>query len=76
MVMNVDTLITQLQMLSRDDQYKVIRFLLVELDGQRDAGWEEAWAEELDRRDALEAAGKVTSMPWSEACAKLKERYP
>ena len=76
MVTNVDSLISQIQQLSRDDQQKVVRFLLVELDGERDTGWEEAWSEELERRRKLEAEGKITSMPWSEACARLRERYP
>jgi putative addiction module component (TIGR02574 family) len=69
-------LVTQLRQLSRNDQQEVVRFLLAELDGERDPNWEDAWSEELDRRRAAEAAGDNTSVPWEQAKADLRKRFP
>ena len=76
MAMTLESLISELQQLSRSDQRQLVRFLLIELEGEQETGWEDSWSEELQRRRSLEAEGKLDSIPWDQALGELRERYP
>lgn len=39
-----------------------------------DPEWEEAWAQEIDRREAVIAAGKATWLPGEEVVARLRAK--
>jgi putative addiction module component (TIGR02574 family) len=72
----VDDLMDQLSKLSTDDQAKIVRFLLDSIDeAEEEPGWEEAWREEIERRDRLVEEGKMECVPFEEAMAKLKAKY-
>ena len=61
--------------LSASERAALAHYLLRSLEPE-EAGWAEAWQEELDRRMDEIRAGKVTGVPAEEVLARLRERYP
>jgi hypothetical protein len=56
----------------RDDQEYLLRALLDELDGPPDAGVEQAWLEEAQRRSRELDAGTVDAISAEEGLAKAR----
>lgn len=52
------------------DRSRLLDRLLASLDP--DPEWEEAWAQEVDRREAAIAAGEATWLPGEEVVARLR----
>jgi len=57
--------------LSIPDRAELAGLLLESIDEPPDAGVEEAWAAEIERRMADYRAGRVKTIPWSEVRARL-----
>ena len=60
--------------LSPEDRAELAGLLLQSIEEPADEGVEEAWAAEIERRLAEYRAGRVKSIPWSEARAYLHRR--
>jgi putative addiction module component (TIGR02574 family) len=71
MSVNVDDLFAKAAVLSADERATLAGLLIESLDsGPADAGAEEAWATEVERRMADYRAGRVRTIGWTE----LRER--
>ncbi len=57
--------------LPAEDRAQLASLLIDSLDGRRDSGVEEAWAEEIERRMAEYRAGRVRTISWQEVRAHL-----
>jgi putative addiction module component (TIGR02574 family) len=62
----------EIRALERDDQEYLLRALVEELDGPPDAGVEQAWLEEAQRRSRELDAGTVDAIPAEEVLAKAR----
>ena len=62
----------EIRALERDDQEYLLRALLEEFDGPPDAGVEQAWLEEAQRRSGELDAGTVDAIPAEEVLAKAR----
>jgi len=56
------------------EQLAVASLLLDHLDGPRDAGWEEAWLDELRRRQT-DPASLNSEQEWSQVEKRLAEQH-
>jgi putative addiction module component (TIGR02574 family) len=65
----------QLTALSSSDRAELARYLLESLDGPPDAGAEEAWNIELQRRASEVRSGTAGGRPAGEAFAALRKRH-
>lgn len=54
------------------ERARLLDRLLASLDP--DPEWEEAWAQEIDRREAAIASGKATWLPGEEVVARLRAK--
>ena len=60
--------------LSEEERLTLATDLIASIDGPAEAGWDEAWAEELERR-ATAAARRGTPAPeWREVRARILSR--
>lgn len=48
--------------------------LIASVDGEADAGWDDAWLAELDRREQAVRDGGNPGSSWSEAKARILDR--
>ena len=63
--------------LSSEDRREIMAFL-ADLNGDGEltpGGWEEAWADEINRRVAEIRAGTVTMIPAEDVMARMKARF-
>jgi len=76
--MSADRLKREALALPIDERAALAKDLLLSLDGGDEAGAEEAWVEELDRRAQAVANGTATLVDWTDAekriSAQLKAR--
>jgi putative addiction module component (TIGR02574 family) len=71
----IDDLFAQALVLSDEERAALAGRLLESLDrSEPDEGVEEAWAAEIERRMADYRAGRLKTIPWSEARAYLHRR--
>jgi putative addiction module component (TIGR02574 family) len=63
---------TEIRALEPDEQELLLRALLEELDGPPDAGAEQAWLEEAQRRSRELDTGAVGTIPAEEVFAKAR----
>ena len=67
-------LLDQALSLSEEERLTLATDLLASLDGPAESGWDEAWAEELERR-ATAAAQRGTPAPeWHEVRSRILNR--
>jgi putative addiction module component (TIGR02574 family) len=66
----VEVLETEVLNLPADERSRLLGRLLASLDP--DPEWSEAWAKEVDRREAAIAAGTAAWVPGDEAVARLR----
>ena len=59
--------------LSEDEQYDLAYRLLESVEGEREPGYEEAWAAEIARRIEEVENGTAEMLTWEEVRAKLRE---
>jgi putative addiction module component (TIGR02574 family) len=60
--------------LPEDERLELASEIIASVDGPRDADWESAWLDELDRRaDAAKARGGTAS-EWTEVRARILQR--
>ena len=64
----------KIRSLSREDKTELIRTLIAELDGPRDASVERAWLEEAQRRHQEIVEGQVQPVPGDQVFANLRSR--
>jgi putative addiction module component (TIGR02574 family) len=57
-----------------EDEREILALQLLESLGPRDAGWEEAWGAEIERRLEEVRSGKVELRSWDEVHAELRAR--
>lgn len=62
----------EIRALTRDDQERLLRALLEELDAPADTGVEQAWLEEVRRRSRELDDGTVEPMPADEVFARAR----
>ena len=70
---NADSLAGQLLALPTDDRARLAELLLASLEG-RDAGAAEAWDQEVARRSADLASGRVAGIPADAVFAAVERR--
>ena len=73
MTMHVETLEAEALQLPAPERALLVQALIASLDAE--AGVEEAWAEEVERRHALVESGEVQMMPGAETLAKIRAKY-
>ena len=66
----VEVLEIEVLNLAPAERSRLLDRLLASLDP--DSEWEEAWAKEVDRREAEMAAGRATWLPGEEVVARLR----
>lgn len=71
----VNSWLSQLATLPANDRAEIAYQLLHSLDGEADPGWEDAWADELDRRTAMIQNGQAVEEPAAEVVAALRKKY-
>jgi putative addiction module component (TIGR02574 family) len=64
----------EIRNLSPEAQERLLHVLLEELDGSPDAGAEEAWLREVQRRSGELESGLVKPVPAEEVFARLRKR--
>ena len=69
----VETLEAEALQLSAAERGRLVERLIASLDV--DSGVEDAWAAEVERRNAQIESGEVTSIPGDEALARLKAEF-
>ena len=57
------------------DRAALASFLIATLDSESDPGAEEAWAEELDRREKRIRSGSAQGEPAEKVFAELREKH-
>lgn len=62
----------EIRALTRDDQERLLRALLEELDASADTGIEQAWLEEVRRRSRELDDGAVEPIPADEVLARAR----
>ena len=67
----VEELYAQASELTPSDRAELAGLLLESIEDSFDAGVEDAWAAEIERRMADYRAGRVKTIPWSEVRARL-----
>ena len=72
MTIPVDVLEAEVLNLPAPLRSRLLDKLIASLD--TDPEWEEAWAQEADRREAAIAAGKATWIPGDEAVARVRAK--
>lgn len=70
---SVEVLEAEALQLSPSDRARLIERLIASLDIDKEV--EDAWAEEIERRNAEVESGTVSLIPGSEALAKLKSEF-
>ena len=60
--------------LSEEDRVRIATELLASLDGPPDADWDEAWAAELDARQAAAARRGESAPEWREVRSRILAR--
>ena len=65
----------ELLRLSEDDREELLRLLRDSLEEDKDEGYDEAWAAELDRRFAEIEAGKAVGRPAREVIEELRKKH-
>jgi putative addiction module component (TIGR02574 family) len=65
---------SEIRLLARPEQERLLRALLEELDGPVDPNAERAWLEEVQRRSAEFDAGLVKSIPAEEVFERVRSR--
>jgi len=60
--------------LSEEDRVRIATEVLASLDGPEDAGWDEAWAAELERRQSAAAERGEPAPEWGEVRARILGR--
>ncbi|MGE0876682.1 MAG: addiction module protein [Burkholderiales bacterium] len=68
-------LITKAAQLSDSERAELALSLIESLDGPADAGVEEAWRVEIERRIGEIDRGEVTLIPGDEVFARLRRRF-
>ena len=64
----------KIRALSPDEKAELIRSLLADLDGPEDAGVEQAWLDEAERRHRELLDGKVQGIPGERVFENLRAR--
>jgi len=64
----------KIRALSHEEKTELIRSLLADLDGPEDAGVEQAWLEEAERRHRELLDGKVKGVPGEQVFETLRSR--
>ena len=72
MAISVEVLEVEVLNLPPAERSRLLDRLLASLDP--DPEWEEAWAQEVDRREAEIAAGRATWLPGEEVVARLRAK--
>jgi putative addiction module component (TIGR02574 family) len=72
--MSADKLRKEALALPLDERAALAKELLLSLDEGAEAGAEEAWVEELDRRAQAVADGTVTLVDWADAEKRISAR--
>jgi putative addiction module component (TIGR02574 family) len=64
----------KIRALSHEEKTELIRSLIADLDGPEDAGVEQAWLEEAERRHRELLDGKVQGVPGEQVFENLRAR--
>ena len=73
MATHVETLEAEALQLPAAERALLVQALIASLDAE--AGVEEAWADEVERRNAQIESGEVQMMPGPETLAKIRAKY-
>lgn len=73
MTMHVETLEAEALQLPATERALLVQVLIASLDAE--AGVEEAWAEEVERRHAQIESGEAQMLPGAESLAKIRAKY-
>ena len=73
MATHVETLEAEALQLPAAERALLVQTLIASLDAE--AGIEEAWADEVERRHAQIESGEVQMMPGPETLAKIRAKY-
>ena len=67
-------LLDQVLGLPEEDRLAIASALLESVEGSVDPGWEDAWIEELERRDRAASARQEPAAEWSEVRERIRRR--
>lgn len=67
-------LLDEVLSLPEEDRVKIASEVLASLDGPAEAGWDEAWLEELERRERAAATRGTPAPEWSDVRARILVR--